>query len=373
MLDLHIPEWMKPVFERTGHPYYVWDELMKTPECLRTVLENDAARAVRAAADAVADANAVHLLGCGSSYFSAIAGAYAFNRLAGIPAAAHNAFEFTAYPPAGLAGTAVIGISHTGGTAAVLDAIWRAESEGAVTVGLTDVDGSPLTAVARYVLPGGGGREKPLPKTRSFAVSLFKHFRLAVEVARRRGRDVSRLDSVLEQSPDVARRVLDEQTPVARRIASGLRSDAAVFLFGAGPNVACALDGALKLQEMVQASAHGLELEEGMHGPWVAMEPGDLAVVYALNGPGYEKAKRFVSALSALGVDVWILTDEPNDMPDAAFVSRLPDVPELFSPLYSALPVYGFAYELALARGIRPDSMRLTDERYLEVRLKLPR
>jgi len=103
------------------------------------------------------------------------------------------------------------------------------------------------------------------------------------------------------------------------------------------------------------------------------MNPGDLVVVYAVRGPSFEKAKNFVSAISSLGVTIWALTDEPSGIPGATYEIQLPQVPELISPLYSVLPVYQFVYYLALARGVRPDSMRLTDDRYLEARLKLPR
>jgi hypothetical protein len=37
------------------------------------------------------------------------------------------------------------------------------------------------------------------------------------------------------------------------------------------------------------------------------------------------------------------------------------------------LPLYQFAYHAALTRGVRPDAMRLDDERYLAARLALPR
>ncbi|TBL70099.1 SIS domain-containing protein [Paenibacillus thalictri] len=374
-MERQIPDWMSPVFEREEHPFYVWEELMKTPECLSSVLTESNRLLVRQAAEAVAGSNAVHLLGCGSSYFAGIAGAYLFNGAVGLPAYAYNAFEFSAYPPARLKGSAVIGISHTGGTAVVLDSLELAKRRGAAAViGLTDVERSPLTLAATHVIEGGGGREKPLPKTRSFAVSLLKMYLLAAEVGRLSGDRLEEMQAILEQSPDMARQVLDGSERLTGQIAAGLNPSSSVYLFGAGPNTASVLDGALKLQEMAQARAHAFELEEGMHGPWVTMEPDDLVIVYAVRGPSFEKSKKLISALAPVGVNIWVLTDAPDSFAESGHhVTSLPDVPELIAPLFSVLPLYEFTYRLALARGIRPDAMRLTDERFLQTRLKLPR
>jgi hypothetical protein len=40
-------------------------------------------------------------------------------------------------------------------------------------------------------------------------------------------------------------------------------------------------------------------------------------------------------------------------------------------PLFAILPLYQFTYFLALARGIRPDNMQLSDPRYLEARMMM--
>lgn len=372
-MDRSIPESIRPSFERTTHPFYMWDELMKTPDALQTVLTPAVSEQIKLAAAKIREVDVVHLVGCGTSYFSSIAGTYALQSIAGVRAQAHNAFEFSAYPPPRLDNSALVAISHTGGTAVVLDSVALAQQKGAVTIGITDVEDSILARTADYVLRGGAGREKQLPKTRSYISSLLKHYLLAVEVAAQNGKDIAKLCALLETSPQTARRVLDDSSELARDIARSLSVGAQVYLFGGGPHVASAMEGTLKLQESVQAHAYGFELEEGMHGPWVTMESEDLVIVYAVQGPSFEKAKGFIDAISAVGARVWVMTDHPQPIPGANYSTHLPQVPEVVSPLYGTIPIYEFTYELALARGIRPDVMRLTDDRFLDARLKLPR
>lgn len=368
-----VPEYVQLALERSTHPFHMWDGIESIPDTLNTVLKPEVQKAVQEAAASVKQKECAHFIGCGSSYFSGIAGTYTFNKIAGIPAQAHDAWEFAAYPPAGLDRSTLVAISHTGGTPVVLDSVRLAAESGAPTIGLTDVSGSDLERAASHVLLGGGGREPALPKTRSYVASLLKHYLLAVEAGASKGENISTLRETLEEAPRVAGDVLRQSEALAKQLGTELEEQSQVFVFGAGPNVATAYEGVLKLQETVQLPAHGWELEEGMHGPWVTIEPGDLVIVFAWNGPSLEKAKALISTLKMIDAQVWAITGESTDVPDAAYTTRIPEVPEYFSPLYTILPLYQFTYYLALGRGIRPDAMRLTDEKYLRARLSLPR
>lgn len=373
-MNKQVPEFVKWALERTSHPFHMWDGIASIPDILETVLTPEVQKDVQEAAASLRQAEFIHLLGCGTSYFSGIAGTYTFNKIAGIPAQAHDAWEFAAYPPPGLDRSALVAISHTGGTPSVLDSVKLAATNGAPTIGLTDVSGSDLERTASHIVLGGGGREPALPKTRSYVASLLKHYLLAVEIAQTTGQDTSALRKMLEAAPLTAGEVLRDTEALAKQIGTNLDQKSQVFIFGAGPNVATAYEGVLKLQETVQLPAHGWELEEGMHGPWVTIDPGDLVIVLALKGPSLEKAKSLIASLRAIDTQIWAITDETTPIPEATYETHiLANVPEYFTPLYTILPLYQFTYFLALGRGIRPDAMRLTDEKYLRTRLSLPR
>lgn len=368
-----IPEAMRSAFERTGHPFHMWESLATTPEALQSVLDDEVQTAVARAATAVRKASQIHLVGCGSSLFSAMAGAYAFNGLTDVAASAWNAFEFAAYPPAQLGRAALVAISHTGGTAAVCDAVRVAGEKGAPTIGLTDMPASPLATAVQHPILGGGGREPALPKTKSYVASLLRQYLLAVRMADLEGRETGPYRKALMAAPEAARQVLEQSLPLARQLAQTRKSGTKVFLIGGGPHMATAQEGALKLQEAVQVPAHAWELEEGMHGPWVIMEPDDLVIMIGVRGPSMAKVRGVVDALQAVGPEIWAITDDPAAVSGADHVTLLPAVPEIFSPLYAVLPLYHLTYQLALTRGQRPDAMRFLDQRYLEARLSLPR
>ena len=92
---------------------------------------------IRRAAAGMRGKSPLHLLGCGTSWFAAIALAHAFQQIAGVPAYAWEGNEFEFFPPLELGG-GVIGISHTGGTAPVINALLAANAGGAITAAYTD-------------------------------------------------------------------------------------------------------------------------------------------------------------------------------------------------------------------------------------------
>ena len=360
--------------ERSAHPFLMWEGVASVPATLRGTLRPERRGEVGRAAEALDGVQAVHLIGCGTSYFSAIAATYALPKIAGVPAVAHDAFEFAAYPPAALERAGLVAISHTGGTDSVVAALATARQRGAVTLGLTDVPWSPVAEAAAWTILGEGGREPALPKTRSYVASLLKHYLLANAMATRRERNTDAYRVALEGAPETARRVLDESAAQMQRLGASAREWPRVFVIGAGPNLATAHEGALKLQETAHVPAHAWELEEAMHGPWVSIDAGDLVILLAFQGPAFSKATGFAAALGQIGAQVWIITDSANGLPSAAHVTRLAlTVPECFTPLYAVLPLYQFAYHVALTRGVRPDAMRLDDKRYLAARMALPR
>jgi glutamine---fructose-6-phosphate transaminase (isomerizing) len=360
--------------ERSAHPFLMWEGMSGVPAALRCSLRPERQGEVRRAAEALDGVQAVHLSGCGTSYFSAIAAAYALEKITGVPATAHDAFEFAAYPPAGLDRAGFIAVSHTGATASVLSALSTARQQGAITIALTDVPWSPVAEAAVCTILGEGGPEPALPKTRSYVASLLKHYLLAAAMAVRRGRTVEAYLRALDAAPETAQHVLDASAAGAQRLGAAARSRSRIFVVGAGPNLATANEGALKLQEAAHIPAHAWELEEAMHGPWVSIDPGDLVIVLALQGPSFSRTMGFAAALSRIRAEVWMITDAPNTPAGAAHVTRLGvAVPECITPLYAVLPLYHFAYHTALARGIRPDAVRLDDDRYLAARAALPR
>ncbi len=136
-----------------------------------------------------------------------------------------------------------------------------------------------------------------------------------------------------------------------------------IYILGSGPNVATAREAALKIREASFASADAMALEQFLHGPRVAVNPGDLMVFVCVDGPAQGRAAEAIRSFGAVGAILWVVGQLPNGVDEAPSFS-LPPLPEVVSPLLAVVPMQLLACFLAVARGVNADSFRRDDPRY---------
>ncbi len=362
-----LPAPLAHVFERKAHPYHMWDSIQSIPAGMEDILAARAVGVVRDSAEAMRLKMPIHVLGCGSSFFAGYAIAHAIRQVAGLPAFPWEAFELLAYPPVGLESSSVIGISHTGSTPPVVQAIEMAGERGACTVAYTDGASSALGRSSQWVVSGSLGLEPALPKTRSYLASLMRGYLQAVELGRLGGRDVATVERALEHAPALARQVLAATESQVRELAGAWSGCRRVVICGGGPHLATAQEGTLKLSEAAMFSAITWEMEEAVHGIWANTVEEDLVILLAMEGPSYKGAARLAAGLKTIGAKVWVLANCSWTGVPVDAVTTLPGgEPEVLMPLYAILPLYQFTYFSALARGFSPDDMRLSDPRFMD-------
>src|SRR5258708_12410069 len=109
------------------------------------------------------------------------------------------------------------------------------------------------------------------------------------------------LGLVPDQVADVLARE-DEVLPIARHAASRR-----VYSVGAGPNEATALEAVIKVREAAQGWIDGLAIEQFLHGPLVATNADDVAVVVNVAGRATERVSQIARVLDAVGARVWLI------------------------------------------------------------------
>jgi glucosamine--fructose-6-phosphate aminotransferase (isomerizing) len=134
---------------------------------------------------------------------------------------------------------------------------------------------------------------------------------------------------------------------------------------GAGPNEATALEAVIKVREAAQGWIDGLATEQFLHGPLVAANADDVAVVVNVAGRATERVGQIARVLDAIGARVWLIGEGVEGLA-SAHVFALPAITEILSPLLTVVPVQILAYQMAVVRGINPDLFRRDDPRYAE-------
>jgi glucosamine--fructose-6-phosphate aminotransferase (isomerizing) len=141
------------------------------------------------------------------------------------------------------------------------------------------------------------------------------------------------------------------------------------FIFvGSGPNVATALEAALKMKETSYAAAEGFGLEQFLHGPWVSLDRSQMVLLIAPKGPSYQRYFDLLSVCNRLKVPSVAITDDKHIKELASHCVWMEDISEELSPLTYIIPLQLFAYQSTLAKRINPDYIHYDDPDIWEAR-----
>jgi glucosamine--fructose-6-phosphate aminotransferase (isomerizing) len=339
----------------------MYQTMHRQPDDLRRLLDTGWAPAEEAA-QRLARARRVFTVGIGTSYHAALVGAWLL-RAAGSDARAVSSFDFALYPESAdlSPDDAVVVMAHSGVKQYSAQSLSRAAAVGAtrISVGSLIAVHEGSQQVLRTV-----ERERSAAFTASHLAAMTVLAQVATVVGEgARSTATQGFRGALERLPDQVAGVLareDEIVDIAREAASRR-----VYAVGAGPNEATALEAVIKVREAAQGWIDGLATEQFLHGPLVAANADDVAVVVNVAGRATERVGQIARVLDAIGARVWLIGEGVEGLA-SAHVFALPAITEILSPLLTVVPVQILAYQMAVVRGINPDLFRRDDPRYAE-------
>ncbi|MFN7971875.1 MAG: isomerizing glutamine--fructose-6-phosphate transaminase [Acidobacteriota bacterium] len=303
----------------------------------------------------------VAFVACGTSWHAALSGKTYVETLARLPVEVDIASEYRYRDPVLDERVLVVVVTQSGETADTIAALREARRRGAITLAITNAQGSMATREAHATFLTKAGPEVGVAATKTFTAQVAAAYLLALGLAERRG-----------TLPDLRARIEDLLTLphlVQSTIASlsGLRDLAVSFAgardflyLGRGILYPMALEGALKLKEISYIHAEGYPAGELKHGPIALIDPK--MPIVALIGQGVARDKMLsnvqeVRARGGILVSVCHAGDEEaRRLSD--HVIEIPRSPELLSPFVAALPMQLFAYHLAVALSCDVDQPR---------------
>lgn len=337
----------------------MYQTMHRQPSDLRGLLDTGW-RPAEEAAERLASARRIFTVGIGTSYHAALVGAWLL-RAAGSDARAVSSFDFAVYPAVHDLRTddAVVVMAHSGVKRYSAESLARASAIGATRISIGSLaavhEGSQQ--ILRTV-----ERERSAAFTASHLTAMTVLAQIATVLGESRGSAATGdFRAALGRLPEQVAGVLQRETSVAP-IAQAAASRR-VYAAGAGPNEATALEAVIKVREAAQGWIDGLAIEQFLHGPLVAVNADDVAVVVNVPGAAVERVEQIARVLDAVGARLWLI-GQAVDGVTRADVFALPEVPELLSPLLAVVPVQMLAYHLAVVRGIHPDLFRRDDPRY---------
>jgi glutamine---fructose-6-phosphate transaminase (isomerizing) len=288
----------------------------------------------------------ITLVARGSSDNAASYGRYLLEIVARRPAALSAPSIQTLYAaPVDNQGYLCIGISQSGQTPDVVEALEAMRTRGARTIAIVNGPASPLAAAAHGVVDLSAGEERAIPATKTFTATLVA---LAI-IASALG-EVPWSDHELMSLPEQFDTMLSDRDP-AQRVGTGLASATRVLTTARGLLLSAALETALKIRETSMIFAEGLSAADLRHGPIVAVTPEVPVLAFSAPGPLAADVAALVDTLRRRGVPMTVVSPAPDaDLP-------LPStMPEALQPVFGAGRGQQVALAAARARGLDPDA-----------------
>lgn len=316
---------------------YFHEQILSLPGLIDDVAAPFAAEAARVFdAESSTSIARLYTTGCGDSYFAALASELAFEMLAGVPTEAQNAMTFSRYGSGFIpaTGSAVIGVSVSGGVTRTIEGVIRARTRGARTIAITNSETTPIAKAAQHVLttkapdvPNAAGVQ--VPGARSYFASLIMLYSSAIQIGEARGAlstsEAHKWLQTLSATAAAAASTIALADAPARALAQEtLDYNGELVFCGAGPNFGTALFCAAKMLEATGDAALGQDVEEWAHLQYFAKVKATPTFLISAGERDASRAAEIRTAMQAVGRRV-------VELPTAA-------CPEVFAPLVACIP-----------------------------------
>ena len=293
----------------------------------------------------------VLLVARGTSDNAALYAKYLVEILLELPAGLVSPSTMTAYGARpDLTGVLMVGVSQSGGSPDLVQAVSLAREQGALTLAVTNAPRSPLARAAELHVDVLAGPERAVAATKSYTAQLLALY-LLVDGWRGGGGEAC------APLPELGRRLLGSGEVVAD-LAARYRFATRLVTTARGYSYATASEAALKLMETSYLSAQAFSGADLLHGPLAMIDPQVPVLAVVARGVGGDAMGQVLPRLREVGADLFVVGSAAA-VAQATVGVELPDgVPEELSPMLEILPFQQLARDLASARGGDPDAPR---------------
>lgn len=323
-------------------------EIHDQPVVIRRLLDNNAGQ-MRLLADLVQGSTHVVVAARGTSDNAARYAQYVWgarNRLS-VGLTTPSLFGPLGAPPV-LTDALVVGISQSGESPDLVEVLAEASRQGRPTLAITNEPSSPLAIRADVVVDLCAGREHAVAATKTYSAELGAVALCSVAFA-------SEPISGLTALPERMAAAIGLASDMGAAVSELVDSDRCVVV-GRGFHLSTAFEWALKLQELTYLLAQPFSTADFLHGPVAVVQPGFPVLVVATSGPTFKETSSLAAEMMEREARVVTMTDV-SEAPGHVLVP-VPGVAEWLSPIVTAPALQFFAYSLAVARGLDPDSPR---------------
>ena len=363
-------EWELEQIEKGGHAHFMLKEIFEQPQSIqnayrgRLLLDSGSAKlgGLNMESHALRLIDRIILIGCGTSWHSAMIGEYMLEEMSGIPVEVEYASEFRYRDPIIKAGTVCFVVSQSGETIDTLAAMREAQKRGAPVLGIVNVVGSTIARESDGGIYIHAGPEIGVASTKAFTSQVAVLAVLTLCLGRTRGMSAeqgARIAQELMTMPEKIDAILAKNEEI-RAIARAYHKHNNFLYLGRGFNFPVALEGALKLKEISYIHAEGYPAAEMKHGPIALIDEQMPVVFICIQDSAYDKILSNMEEVRARKGKIIAVASEGDTLvrEKADHVIYVPRTEEMLYPLLTVIPLQLLAYHIAVERGCDVDQPR---------------
>jgi glucosamine--fructose-6-phosphate aminotransferase (isomerizing) len=269
--------------------------------------------------------------------------------------------------------SAFLVVSQSGETKDVANVVNAAQAKDLTVMSVVNAVGSLIARTTKLGVYCNAGRENAVASTKAFTTQVtvlalialwFRELKDKVNGITEHSAEAALLKESLMRLPICCGMALKNREQ-CQQVAERLNGKDHCFILGKGYGEPVAMEGALKIKEMCYLHAEGYSGGALKHGPFALIESNENGkqgatpiIMLILDDNHAHHMRTAAEEVKARGADVIVITDK------AELADGIDSKPILIpsngpmTALGAVMPIQLIAYELAMLRGINPDTPR---------------
>lgn len=304
----------------------------------------------------------IMLIGCGTSYHSAVATRQLMEELTELPVMVELASDFLDRNTPIFRDDVCFFISQSGETADTLMALRYCKQRGSLIVGITNTVGSSICRESHCGVHINAGPEIGVASTKAYTSQFISLAMFALVMSEDRKSMAQRRQEIIQGLANLDTQIrkvlqLDEQV---KEIAKDLYQHKSLLIMGRGFNFATCLEGALKVKELTYMHSEGIMAGELKHGPLALVDDSMPVMMIVMRDPVYTKCMNALQQVVSRNGRPIIICEE-GDQETKSYSSRSLEIPktvDCLQGILTVIPMQLLSYHIAVLRGCDVDCPR---------------
>jgi len=341
-----------------GYPYFMEKEIKEQSEKAKniiTFLKNS--KTTKEFLNILRSDNNIYFVGSGTSYHSCLLGSYYFGELAQKQAVAVMAGSFIEnYGACVNENDIVVLVSQSGETKDVMNVLNYLQKEQKCKIlSIVNVIGSTIMMRSLNNLPLCSDLEISVPATKTFLNQAIIFLYLALKYNEHNVDDYREYFNEFDKLPELINTTIEKTEVRCRDLAKKGYNYKDMYCLGYGILYPIALEGALKIKEIVYNHCEGMYSSEFKHGPLSIIEE-NYPVIFCTESLYKNMVISHINEVACRGAAVIVISDKDDDyIKNSHEFIEIPKTNKYFMPLLEVLPLQLFSYYLSLKMGNNPD------------------